>query len=451
MIMPPIMRQNWRTRHLAATFSLRAQGCHACTVDGLTREWPSSSQFAARCKCLGSRRGELELFAPNIGTLKHHLSLAVVTIPLLTGCKKQNAFVQPPPPQVGVARPLPQEVTPYLELTGNAQAVNQVDLVARVQGFLQAIDYQDGASAKQGDTLFVIEPTPYEARLQQAQASLAATQAQLTQSQVEFNRQASLGRSDFSSQSSVDQARATRDTNQANLGNQQAAVTQAAINLGYTRVTAPFDGQVTAHQVSVGSLVGVTGPTTLATIIQLDPIRVLGTVSEQDVLRIKETMAKKPLGPSDVANVPIEVGLMNEAGYPHHGNLDYVAPALDTSTGTLTIRGVLANADRALLPGMFVRMRIPLTRQKALSLLVPDLALGSDQGGRYLLVVDKDNVVQQRPVMTGQLVGDLRVIASGVAAEDRVVVVGLQKAIPGATVVPNEAVITGQATGGRDR
>ena len=301
----------------------------------------------------------LKLSAKKSSTLNRAVRSVLVAVALLTGCKKQNAFIAPPPPQVGVAHPLRQEVTPYLELTGNAQAVNQVDLVARVQGFLQAIDYQDGASAKQGDTLFVIEPAPYEARLQQARASLAATQAQLTQAQVEFNRQSSLGKSDFSSQSAVDQARAARDSNQANLANLQAGVTQAAVNLGYTRVTAPFNGQVTAHQVSIGGLVGVTGPTTLATIIQLDPIRVIGSISEQDVLRIKATMPNRPFEPSDIANVQIEVGRMNEADYPHHGTLDYVATALDPATGTLMIRGLLSNSERALLPGMFVRMRIP--------------------------------------------------------------------------------------------
>jgi multidrug efflux system membrane fusion protein len=384
----------------------------------------------------------LNLFAT--GNAARYFGLALMAVALLLGCKKQNAFIAPPPPQVGVAHPSRQEVTPYLHMTGNAQAVNQVDLVARVQGFLQAINYQDGASAKQGDTLFTIEPAPYEAKLQQAQASLASAEAQLVQSEAEYNRQASLGRSDFSSRSVVDQARATRDSNQANLSNLQAGVTLAAINLGYTRVTAPFDGQVTSHQVSVGTLVGVTGPTTLATIVQLDPIRVIGTISEQDVLRVKETLPKRPLEPSDIAKVPIEVGLMNETGYPHHGTLDYAAPDLDPATGTLTIRGILQNSERALLPGMFTRMRIPLTLQKSVALLVPDLALGADQGGRYLLVVDKDDVVQQRPVQTGEAVGDLRVITSGLAVDDRVVVNGLQKAIPGAKVVPNEVAITGQ-------
>jgi RND family efflux transporter MFP subunit len=199
---------------------------------------------------------------------------------------------------------------------------------------------------------------------------------------------------------------------------------------------------VTAHQVSIGSLVGVSSPTTLATIIQLDPIRVICTISEQDVLRIKATLPKRAVEPSDIAKVPIEVGLMNETGYRHQGHLDYVAPALDPSTGTLTVRGVLANSDRALLPGMFVRVRIPLLQQKAAEILVPDIALGSDQGGRYLLVVDKNDTVQQKPVGVGQAVGALRVISSGIGPEDRVVVNGLQKAIPGAKVMPEEVAIS---------
>jgi RND family efflux transporter MFP subunit len=385
--------------------------------------------------------GESHLFAKSIGMS------ALVALALLAGCKKQNAFVPPPPAKIGVAHPLKRDVTPELELTGNAQAVNQVDLVARVQGFLQEIDYQDGASVKQGDTLFVIEPTPYQARLQQAQAGQASAEAVLTQAQAEYQRQSSLGRTDFSSRSTVEQALSARDTAQANVANQQAAVTQAAINLGYTRVTAPFDGQVTAHQVSVGSLVGVTGPTTLATIVQLDPIRVICTVSEQDVLRIKEAMRKRGLSPAAAATVPIEVALMNEADYPHKGSLDYVSPAIDPSTGTLTIRGVLPNKDKALLPGMFVRVRIPMTTSTVSALMVPDIALGSDQGGRYLLVVDKDNVVQQKPVTVGQLAGSLRVIESGLADTDRVVVTGLQKAVPGATVAPEETTIADQSAG----
>jgi RND family efflux transporter MFP subunit len=433
---------------VAATF-----GPSGAPVDGRPNATASSDRSGATQVDVASDewrpKGEVTVLATDGRFFRRYCGLALVALVALAGCKKQNAFVAPPPPHVGVAHALQQEVTPYLELTGNAQAVNQVDLVARVQGFLQEIDYQDGAVAKQGDTLFVIEPAPYQARLQQAQAALASAQAQLAQTAAEYKRQASLGRTDFSSQSQVEVALAAQQTNQANVDNQQAGLTQAAINLGYTRVTAPFDGQVEAHQVSIGSLVGVSGPTVLATIVQLDPIRVIGSISEQDVLRIKDTMPKRAFGPAEIAKVPIEVGRMDETGYPHRGALDYVSPAIDTNTGTLTLRGILTNADRALLPGMFVRMRIPMTPQKSLALLVPDIALGSDQGGRYLLVVDKDDIVQQRPVRTGSAVGDLRVITSGLAAEDRVVVSGLQKASPGAKVVPNEVQIAGPPSGGQ--
>ncbi|HJS85895.1 MAG TPA: efflux RND transporter periplasmic adaptor subunit [Acetobacteraceae bacterium] len=349
---------------------------------------------------------------------------------------KDNAYVPPPPPRVGVAHPLRQEVTPYLEATGSLSAYNQVDLVARVQGFLQEIDYKDGATVKRGDTLFVIEPAPFQAKLEQAQASLASAQAQLTQAAAEYQRQASLGRSDFASQSTVAQARATRDTDQANVQNQQAGVALAGINLAYTRVTAPFDGLVTAHLASVGDLVGVSGPTKLATIVQLNPIYATFNVSEQDVQRIRANLARRGLTLADLGKVPVEIGLMTEEGYPHAGTLDYVAPQVDTSSGTLTARGIFPNADHMLLPGFFVRVRVPLAQQRQDALLVPDRALGTDQSGRYVLVVNQNDVVEQRGVRTGQLVGALRVIEAGLRPDDRVVVSGIQRAIAGEKVAP---------------
>jgi membrane fusion protein, multidrug efflux system len=366
----------------------------------------------------------------------------VLTLASIAACKKENAYVPPPPQPVGVAKPVQQAVLPYLEITGNAVAYNQIDLEARVQGYLQEIDYQDGAEVKKADALFVIEPAPYQAQLQQAQATLAATQASLVQAEAEFYRQSTLGKDDFASQSKVDEARAKRDSDKAQITNNQAGVTIAAINLGYTRVTAPFDGQVTEHLVSVGGLVGVTGPTKLATLVQLDPIYATFTVSEQQVLRIKAARAARGLKPGDVKDVPVEIGLMTDEGYPHTGTLDYVAPMIDPSTGTLTARGILQNPQRALLPGMFLRIRVPLAAEKANALLVPDEALGADQSGSYLLVVDKDGMVQQRTVKTGQLEGKLRVISSGIAADDLVVVSGNQKAIPGEKVAPEVRTIT---------
>ncbi len=369
--------------------------------------------------------------------------VTLVAVLAASGCKRQQtAFVAPPPPQVVVAQPLRHPVTPYLDATGDLVAYNQVNLVARVSGFLQSIDYADGAVVHTGQTLFVIEPTPYQAKLQQAQAILQSAQAQVVQTDAEYQRQASLGRTDFSSRSTVDQALAARDSNRANVINDQAGVTQAAINLGYTRVTAPFDGVVTAHQVSVGSLVGANGPTTLATIVQIDPIYVSFTISEQDVLRVRAALRQAGVNTKQLDKVPVEIGLMTETGFPHHGHLDYASPLVDQSTGTLMVRGILPNRDHVLLPGYFARVRVPMPSRQEVSLLVPETALGTDQSGRYLLVVDKDNVVHQRTVTTGQRVGELRVIATGLQQDDRVVVSGLQRAVPGEKVAPETTTIT---------
>lgn len=357
---------------------------------------------------------------------------------LLAGCGKKNAYVPPPPPEVGVAKPLARDVTPYLAATGSTAAYNDVDLVGRVEGFVQSIDYQDGAEVRKGQKLFVIEPTPYQAKLQQAQASYAGAQAQYVQAEAEFQRQLSLGKKDFASQSAVDQARASRDSAKANVTNQQASIALAGINLGYTNVTAPFDGVVTRHLVSVGDLVGASGPTKLASIVQLDPIYVIFDISDQDVQRIRTQLASAGLTVRDLGKVPVEVGLATETGYPHHGVLDYVAPQVNTGTGTLTVRGVFENKNRALLPGYFVRVRVPRGKP-APALLVPDAALGANQAGAYVMIVDKQDVIEQRNVTLGQQVGTLRVVESGLKPDERVVISGLSRAVPGAKVVAKPA------------
>ncbi|MGE3869894.1 MAG: efflux RND transporter periplasmic adaptor subunit, partial [Pseudorhodoplanes sp.] len=209
----------------------------------------------------------------------------------------------------------------------------------------------------------------------------------------------------------------------------------AAINYGYTQVSAPFDGIVTARLVSVGEYVGANGtPTKLATIVQVTPIYVNFNISEQDVLNIRTNIIKGRLTPEEFKKVPVEVGLQTEEGYPHRGTLDYAAPNVDASTGTLAVRGILENADRVLLPGYFVRVRVPL--QSKPSLLVPDVAIGSEQAGRYVLVLNAENVAEQRKVAIGQREGELRVIDSGLKNDDRVIVDGLQRAIPGQKVDP---------------
>lgn len=359
---------------------------------------------------------------------------ALATAFLLAACGEQNRYVAPPPPKVTVAHPVQQPVTQYLEVTGNTAAFNTVDLVARVQGFLEGIHYTDGAPVKQGTLLFTIEPQPYQVKLDQAKAAEDGAAATLKQAEAEYQRQSQLASRDFASRSTLESALATRDSGKANLIQAQANTRTAEINLGYTKVTAPFDGIVTTHLVSVGELVG-TQPTQLASIVQLEPIYVNFNISEQDVLRVRAEMRRQGLTPADLKKIPVEVGLQSETGYPHKGLLDYAAPTLNTATGTLPVRGLLPNTDRALLPGNFVRVRVPV-QEVPQALLVPEVALGSDQGGRYVLVVNGDNVVEQRKVGAGQIVGELRVIDSGLKPDDRVVVSGLVRAIPGEKVDP---------------
>jgi RND family efflux transporter MFP subunit len=352
----------------------------------------------------------------------------------LSACE-QNGFVAPPPPKVEVAVPLQRPITRYLEATGNTAPIKNVDLVARVQGFLQSIEYKDGTFVKEGTTLFTIEPETYKLKLEQAQAAEAGTQASVKQADADFKRQTDLVQRQAVSQATLDTSTAARDNAQASLQQAQVNTKIAAVNYGYTKVVAPFDGIVSAHLVSVGELVGAASPTQLATIVALDPIYVNFNVSEQDVLRIRAEAARRGMSASDLRQLPFEVGLQTETGYPHNGKLDYASPTLNLSTGTLAVRGVLPNPDRVLLPGYFVRVRVPFDEQKD-ALLVPDVALGSDQAGRYLLVVNAENVVEQRKVRVGQSEGSLRVIEAGLKPDDRVVTAGLLRAIPGQKVDP---------------
>jgi RND family efflux transporter MFP subunit len=352
----------------------------------------------------------------------------------VAACGQDNRYAAPPPPKVTVATPVEQGVSRYFEATGNTAAINTVDLVARVQGFVQAISYADGDFVKKGTSLFTIEPEPYKLKVEAAKAAVISAQATLKQNEAEYARQADLVSKQISTQVNYDKALAQRDSSRADVQSAQANEQQAEINLGYTNVIAPFDGVVSARQVSIGQLVGANGTTVLSTIVQLDPIYANFTASERDVLQVRADLARAGRSVADLLGLPVEIGLQTESGYPHKGKLDYVAPTVDPSTGTLAARAILQNSDRLLLPGYFVRVRIAGSPEP--SLLVSDVAIGSDQGGRYVLVVNKDNVVEQRKVDPGQLIGELRVIEKGLTKDDRVVIGGIMRAIPGQKVEP---------------
>ena len=366
----------------------------------------------------------------------------------LAGCEEKNTYVAPPPPTVTVAPAIAQPVTRYLELTGNTASINTVDLNARVEGFLTDIKYKDGALVKKGTVLFVIEQDQYKANLAQAQATLAANQALQVQAEAEYNRQNQLAKQDFASQATLDQARAKRDQAVANVQNAQANLDLAKINLGYTEVTAPFDGVVTAHLQDVGALVGYGSPTKLATIVEISPIYVWFSLSENQVLNIKQALAQRGRTLQSVAenlgDIPVEIGLQTETGYPHKGKLDYVAPQVDPNLGTLTVRAIFENKDLSLLPGLFARIRLPLGPAQE-TVVVNDIAIGTNQTGSYVLVVDNDTVKQVQVTM-GQLQDKgLRAINQGLTAGQQVIVNGLQRAIPGSKVV-TQATTMGQTS-----
>jgi len=353
--------------------------------------------------------------------------------PAVTPAQLPSATALPIP----VVKPRTQSVSNYVEITGNAASVNAVKLIARVEGYLDQIHYEDGQFVKKGDLLFTIQQDQYKDQLQQAQAQLLTAQASLTYAKTELVRYSKLVKQDAATQTEVDHWTFEKASAEASLLSAQAQVALARLNLSYTEVRAPFDGIVGKHLIDPGNVVGGGGQqTALAEITQLDPIYVVANLSEQQVLQIRQNLGQHRLTFADLRKVPVDVALSDQTGFPLQGTLEYVAPALDPATGTLLVRGILANPDRTLLPGFFVKIRLPMAKVDRNALLVPDRSLQEDQGGRYLLIVNKDNVVEQRYVQLGQLDGALRVITSGLKPDDRVVVGDLWRATPGTKVTP---------------
>ncbi len=352
---------------------------------------------------------------------------------LPAGCGKKTQ-APPPPPEVTVSQPVQREVTDYLELTGNTQAVNTAQLVARVPGYLDKVFFQDGQMVKKGELLFLIQQNTYIAGLEQAEGQVSALKAQMAYAQSQFDRYTNLLPEKAAAQTDVDNWRYQRDSARANLKAAEAARDLARLNLDYTRVTSPFDGRIDRRLQDPGNLVGsAANNTVLAQLSQIDPIYVYFTISDVDLARLMKSTHGIP-GLANAKKWPVFIGLVKEDDYPHRGRLDFAATSLTSTTGTLLMRGVFRNPAGKILPGLYARVRVPLEKQ--IALLVPDAALGSDQQGSYVLIVNDKSLVERRGVKSGPLVEQMRVIEEGLTGKEWVIVKGLLKAAPGRRVSP---------------
>jgi RND family efflux transporter MFP subunit len=355
----------------------------------------------------------------------------------LVACDEKQATAPPPPPKVTVAKPRVEPVTEYIEFTGNTSAINTVKLVARVEGYLVANHFTDGAPVKKDTLLISIQDDQYKAQLQQAQAQVLAAKAALFHAETEFKRYSDLYKQNAAPQTDVDRWQYERDKSKADLLAAEAQVEIADLNLGYTKISAPFDGRMGNHLVDPGNVVGAMGQeTALAEINQINPIYVYFTINERDLLRvIAEERANNV--PVVDRHIPLQFALLNETTYTHDGELDFASISASPTSGTLTLRGIFPNPQGNIIPGLFVRVRAPASKPGD-SLVVPGDAISFDQQGPYVLTVSSDNVVERKGITTGSQVGKDIVVKEGLTKDDWVIVDGTLQAIPGRKVDPEQ-------------
>jgi len=363
-------------------------------------------------------------------------ALAPIAALVLSACARNeaaNAPAAPPAPQVSVAAAVSRQLTDAQEFTGRFEAVERVEVRPRVSGYISSVNFKDGSEVRKGDVLFVIDPRPYVAERDRARAQLAQARAQLVLARTERDRATKLLSQHAISQEEFDTRTSGLDQGQANVEAAQAALDAAALNLDFTRVTAPISGRISRALVTSGNSV-TNGQTLLTTLVSLDPIYVAFDGDEQEYLKYIPHGSDAAAGSHEARN-PVQVGLATENGFPHAGVMVFVDNALDPMTGTIRSRALLENHEREFTPGLFARIKLLGSAQHS-AVLVNDSAIGTDQTVRYVLVLGKDNKVEYRPVQLGPVVDGLRVVESGLAAGETIVVNGLQRVRPGAQVAP---------------
>jgi membrane fusion protein, multidrug efflux system len=369
---------------------------------------------------------------------------AAALLLLAGGCQKSSppAAALPPPP-VTVSQPVVRDVTEWDEYQGRLDAVETVEVRARVTGYLQSINFKDGAEVTKGDVLFVIDPRPYQAELDRAEADLRQAQTKFELASNDLVRGERLLAARAISAEEADARHNAERTSASGIESARAEMEMARLNMEYTRVTAPISGRIGRRMITEGNLVnGNMGQATLlATIVSLDPIYCYIDADERSLMRYQQ-LAHDGKG-DNIRNgqMVCELALANENGYPHRGMLDFVDNRVDWDTGTMRVRGVFANPDRTLQPGFFARVRVPGSA-KYPALLIPDLAVGTDQGQKFVFAVTDTNTVEYKVVELGPMIDGLRVVRQGLGPKDWIIVNGLMSVRPGATVQPSRAPLT---------
>jgi RND family efflux transporter MFP subunit len=354
---------------------------------------------------------------------------------MLTGaCSKgqTTAVAAPAPPEVSVARVLVKEIVEYDEFTGRLAAPDSVQIRPRVSGYIDKVQFKEGAEVRKGDVLFVIDQRPYQAELDRAKAELTRAQTRAELSKRERERAEKMIVSKAISQEEFDERSNNEREATASIAGAQAAVDVAKLNLDFTRVTSPISGRVSRAEVTEGNLVsgGQGGaPTLLTTVVSQDPIWAYFDSDERVYLKQRGLAAKK-------GKVPVFLGLANEDGYPHQGYLDFIDNQVDPGTGTIRARGVFENKNRQFTPGLFARIKLE-GGEKHEAVLIDDRAVGTDQDKKFVLIV-KDNAAAIQFVQLGPIVDGFRVVRGGLKANDRIIVNGLQRVRPGTPVTPKE-------------
>ena len=359
----------------------------------------------------------------------------------LSGCGQPTSqAAAPPPPPVTVAQPVKRTVTDWDEYTGRFEAVEEVQVRPRVGGFVNSVEFQDGAIVHQGDLLYVIDPRPFEAVAEQADGQLSDARAKVELAKRELDRGLNLVQTSAVSEQVVDQRRQALQAAHAAETQAEGALKAAQLNIEFTHVTAPITGRVSRHLVSPGNLVqgSDNGSSTLTSIVTMDPIYIYFDMDETAFMKYSKLWfeGKRPSS-RDTAN-PVQVTLAGETKPSHEGSVNFLDNRLDVSTGTLRSRAVVKNTDLSILPGQFGRVRL-IGSAPYEALLIPDAAVATDQSRKIVFVVKSDDTVEARPVVLGPLDDGLRVIREGLKAEDRVIVNGIQRARVGAKVTPQTA------------